>query len=82
MNVMGLSAFKRGAFEVQDEASQMVAPFANVEKSNVKVLDACAGAGGKTLHLAALLRNKGEIFATDVEGYKLEELKRRRKQSE
>jgi 16S rRNA (cytosine967-C5)-methyltransferase len=78
---MGLSSFKRGAFEVQDEASQMVAPFANVEKSNLKVLDACAGAGGKTLHLAALLRNKGEIFATDVEGYKLEELKRRVKRS-
>lgn len=81
VNVMGLSAFKRGAFEVQDEASQLVAPFSGIEKSSVKVLDACAGAGGKTLHLAALLRNKGEIFATDVEGYKLEELKRRVKRS-
>ena len=81
VNVMGLSAFKRGAFEVQDEASQLVAPFASIEKSSLKVLDACAGAGGKTLHLAALLRNKGEIFATDVEGYKLEELKRRVKRS-
>lgn len=80
-NVMGLNSFKRGAFEIQDEASQMVAPFAKLERANPKVLDACAGAGGKTLHLAALLKNRGEIYATDVDKYKLEELKRRVRRS-
>jgi 16S rRNA (cytosine967-C5)-methyltransferase len=79
-NVQGLTSFKRGGFEIQDEASQLVAPFAKV-KPGLKVLDACAGAGGKTLHLAALLKNRGEIFASDVDPYKLEELKKRVKRS-
>jgi 16S rRNA (cytosine967-C5)-methyltransferase len=79
-NVQGLSSFKRGAFEIQDEASQLVAPFAKI-KPGLKVLDACAGAGGKTLHLAALLRNRGEIFASDIDPYKLEELKKRVRRS-
>jgi 16S rRNA (cytosine967-C5)-methyltransferase len=79
-NVQGFNSFKRGAFEIQDEASQLVAPFANV-KTGIKLLDACAGAGGKTLHFAALLRNRGEIFATDPDPHKLEELKKRVKRS-
>jgi 16S rRNA (cytosine967-C5)-methyltransferase len=77
VNTFGLKSFTRGAFEVQDEASQLVAPFAEIRKTAIKALDACAGAGGKTLHLAALMKNHGEIFATDVEAYKLEELRRR-----
>jgi 16S rRNA (cytosine967-C5)-methyltransferase len=77
INTFGLKSFTRGAFEVQDEASQLVAPFAEIRKTAIKALDACAGAGGKTLHLAALMKNHGEIFATDVEAYKLEELRRR-----
>jgi 16S rRNA (cytosine967-C5)-methyltransferase len=81
LNVMGTKAFKRGAFEIQDEASQMVAPLAVDGITKLKVLDACAGAGGKTLHIAALMQNRGEIFATDVDPYKLEELKKRVRRS-
>ncbi|MEI8133455.1 MAG: methyltransferase domain-containing protein [bacterium] len=77
INVAEVAAFKRGEFEIQDEASQLVAPTADIHSKKIKVLDACAGAGGKTLHLAALMNNQGEIFATDVDGRKLEELRKR-----
>lgn len=75
-NVFSSRAFADGLFEVQDGASQLVAPFADV-KEGMRVIDACAGAGGKTLHLAALMNNKGRIIALDVDGRKLEELQRR-----
>ncbi len=45
------------------------------------VVDACAGAGGKSLHLAAIMKNKGKIISMDVENFKLEELKRRAKRA-
>src|SRR6185295_5553067 len=53
-----------------------VAPFTGVQEG-ARVIDACAGAGGKTLHLSALMRNKGHIIALDTEEWKLQELKRR-----
>jgi len=81
VNVFGMESFRRGEFEVQDEGSQLVAPFANIRKTSIKALDACAGAGGKTLHLAALMKNRGEIFATDVDDRKLEELRMRSRRS-
>jgi 16S rRNA (cytosine967-C5)-methyltransferase len=56
-------------------------PFAQIRKTAIKALDACAGAGGKTLHLAALMKNHGEIYATDIEARKLEELKVRSRRS-
>ena len=68
--------YKNGLFEIQDAASQMVAPFAGVV-AGMKVLDACAGAGGKTLHLAACMKNAGELRALDVSSAKLAELERR-----
>ncbi len=68
--------YKAGLFEIQDAASQMVAPFA-AATSGLKVLDACAGAGGKTLHLAAQMNNEGELRALDVAASKLDELSRR-----
>src|SRR5690606_26424168 len=61
---------------VQDGASQMVAPLLAPEPG-MRVVDACAGAGGKSLHLAALMQNRGEVLSLDVEPAKLEELKRR-----
>ena len=75
-NVFRLAPFLAGEFEVQDAASQAVAPFLEV-KPGMRVVDACAGAGGKTLHLAALMENKGRLIAMDVEQWKLDELKKR-----
>ncbi len=70
------SLYQEGYFEFQDAASQLVAPFLGA-KSGMKILDACAGAGGKSLHLAALIENRGHIVSCDVEGEKLIELRRR-----
>jgi 16S rRNA (cytosine967-C5)-methyltransferase len=71
-----LESYKNGLFEIQDAASQLVAPFLQL-KPGMKVIDACAGAGGKSLHIASLMQNKGSILAMDLEGKKLEELERR-----
>jgi 16S rRNA (cytosine967-C5)-methyltransferase len=76
MNVFQLQAFRDGFFEVQDEGSQLL-PFLVDPKPTAKVLDACAGAGGKTLELSALMKNRGEIVAADVHSKRLEELRRR-----
>lgn len=76
MNVFGSKSFKAGLFEVQDAASQLIAPFLKTE-SGKRVIDACAGAGGKTLHMSALMQNKGRIIAMDTESWKLNELKKR-----
>jgi 16S rRNA (cytosine967-C5)-methyltransferase len=81
INVMEHAEFRKGGFEIQDEASQLVAPFAGVQSNRLRILDACAGAGGKTLHFAALLGGKGEIIATDIDPYKLDEMKKRVKRS-
>ncbi len=81
ISALSLESFRHGLFEVQDEASQLVVPFAQIRKTAIKALDACAGAGGKTLHLAALMKNHGEIYATDAEARKLEELKIRSRRS-
>jgi 16S rRNA (cytosine967-C5)-methyltransferase len=75
-NVFGMAAFKEGLFEVQDASSQQVAPFLQVEPG-IKVIDACAGGGGKTLHIGALMQNKGRILALDVHQWKLDELRKR-----
>ncbi len=81
VNAMDYPAFKQGAFEIQDEASQLVAPFAKITSSKPRILDVCAGAGGKTLHFASLSNNKGEIIATDVDARKLDQLKLRLRRS-
>lgn len=75
-NVFTTTAFREGLFEVQDAASQKIAPFLQVEPG-MRVIDGCAGAGGKTLHLACLMRNKGRILALDLHERKLQELRRR-----
>ena len=75
-NVFSTEPFKNGLFEVQDAGSQLIAPFLEVQ-AGMRVIDACAGAGGKTLHLATLMENKGRIIAMDIEDYKLQELQRR-----
>ncbi len=79
-NVFQTEAFKNGFFEVQDASSQLVAEFLDV-KPGMRVVDTCAGAGGKTLHIASLMENKGQIIAMDIYGNKLNELKRRAKRN-
>jgi 16S rRNA (cytosine967-C5)-methyltransferase len=79
-NLFSNQLFKNGWFEVQDAGSQLIAPFLKVEPG-MRVIDACAGAGGKTLHIATLMQNKGRIIAMDIEAKKLEEVKRRSKRN-
>lgn len=79
-NVFSTELFKKGLFEVQDAGSQLIAEYLDVQ-AGMRVIDACAGAGGKTLHLATLMENKGRIIAMDVEDYKLAELQRRAKRN-
>ncbi len=79
-NVFISPAFKDGHFEVQDLGSQKIAPFLKVEPGQ-RVIDACAGAGGKSLHLACLMKNKGKIIALDIFDRKLEELRTRAKRN-
>ena len=69
-------SFKKGLFEVQDISSQLVAHFTDI-KPGMQVLDACAGAGGKSLHMACLMENQGHILALDVHSAKLRELQKR-----
>lgn len=73
-NVFTTEAFKDGLFEVQDASSQLVAPYLEVQPGQ-RVVDACAGAGGKTLHLASLMQNKGQLIALDIYESKLKKLK-------
>ena len=77
-NVFLTDAFKQGFFEVQDANSQLVAAFLDV-KPGMRVVDTCAGAGGKTLHIAALMENKGQLIAMDLYESKLKQLKLRAK---
>lgn len=79
-NVVLTSAFKDGLFEVQDASSQKIGEMLDVQEG-MRVVDACAGAGGKTLHIAALMKNKGQIIALDIYEWKLIELKRRAKRA-
>lgn len=71
-----LAEYRQGLFEIQDASSQLVAPFLQVEEG-MNVIDACAGAGGKSLHIAACMKNKGKLLSMDVEERKLQELKKR-----
>lgn len=79
-NVFMTPQFKEGWFEVQDASSQKVAPLLDV-KPGMRVVDACAGAGGKTLHIAAMMENKGQIIAMDLYESKQRQLKIRAKRN-
>lgn len=78
--VNSTAEYKSGLIEIQDLASQLIAQTVAV-KPGQKVWDTCAGAGGKTLAIAARMNNKGALIATDLHDYKLEELKRRVKRA-
>lgn len=79
-NVFLTNAFKDGLFEVQDASSQLVAELLDI-KPGMRVVDTCAGAGGKSLHIASLLENKGQIIAMDLYESKLKQLKQRAKRN-
>jgi 16S rRNA (cytosine967-C5)-methyltransferase len=75
-NIFKLESFKKGFFEMQDAASQMVSRFLE-PNSRMLVVDVCAGEGSKTLHIAALMKNRGRIIAMDTKKWKLEKLRER-----
>ncbi len=78
INLFQLEAFKNGLVEVQDEGSQLLALLVD-PKPRAKVIDACAGAGGKSLAIASLMKNRGEIFALDIHAFRLDDLRKRAK---
>jgi len=80
-NVFTTDAFKNGLFEVQDASSQKVAEML-APKPGMRVIDACAGAGGKSLHIATMMENKGQLIAMDIYENKLNELKRRARRND
>ncbi|MDD0816673.1 RsmB/NOP family class I SAM-dependent RNA methyltransferase [Curvibacter sp. HBC28] len=71
-----LEAFTRGAIEVQDEGSQLLALLLDAHRGEM-VVDFCAGAGGKTLAIGASMRNTGRLYAFDTSGHRLDALKPR-----
>ena len=81
VNVFSIPEFREGLFEVQDAGSQTIAPFCQAEEG-MRLIDACAGSGGKTMHLATIMKNKGRIIALDTEEWKLNDLLKRSKRAE
>ncbi len=83
-NILTNPLYKEGFFEIQDASSQLIAHFLDLEndsqdknKKGMQIIDTCAGAGGKSLHIASLLQNKGQITAMDIYENKLLELRKR-----
>jgi 16S rRNA (cytosine967-C5)-methyltransferase len=79
-NLFGSRSWRRGLFEVQDEGSQLVARHVGAQPGE-RVIDFCAGAGGKSLALAAMMEDRGEILALDPDGRRLINLAARIKRS-
>ncbi len=75
-SIQNLPLFKSGAVEVQDEGSQLLAQVVGARRGEM-VVDFCAGAGGKTLALGAIMRNTGRLYAFDVSAKRLAKLKPR-----
>lgn len=75
-NLFDSEEFREGLFEIQDEGSQILCEMVAPQPGEV-VWDVCAGGGGKSLALAALMQNKGRIIATDIRAKKLEDLRER-----
>jgi 16S rRNA (cytosine967-C5)-methyltransferase len=75
-NLRNTNAYRGGWFEMQDISSQFVAPLLD-PRPGMTVIDACTGAGGKALHIAALMKGRGEIIAIDLYPEKLKELEAR-----
>jgi 16S rRNA (cytosine967-C5)-methyltransferase len=80
INVRGLKAFREGLFETQDEGSQLIAEMTGVGPE-CRVIDFCAGTGGKTLALGAMMKGTGAILATDVRIERLDRMRPRLKRA-
>lgn len=81
-NLFASPLFKQGFFEIQDASSQLVAPLLELNSTSEspkswRCVDSCAGAGGKSLHMAVLMQNKGKLISLDLYEHKLEELQKR-----
>jgi 16S rRNA (cytosine967-C5)-methyltransferase len=79
-NLFNDEEFRGGFFEVQDEGSQLLCEIMDPKPGEL-IWDVCAGGGGKSLALAAAMKNKGRIIATDIRSWKLGDLKRRAKRA-
>ena len=75
-----MESFKRGAFEVQDEGSQLLAMLLDAKRGEM-VVDFCAGAGGKTLAIGAAMRSTGRLYAFDTSAHRLDSFKSRQARS-
>ncbi len=80
INFFELPEFKQGFFEIQDEASQLVAEFVEATPGD-EILDYCAGSGGKSLSIATKMKGKGQIFVHDIRKKPLEKAKERFKRA-
>jgi 16S rRNA (cytosine967-C5)-methyltransferase len=80
LNANAIPEFKAGWFELQDEGSQLLSTILD-PRPNWTVFDACAGAGGKALHMAAIMRGRGSVVAHDVNERRLMEIRPRLKRS-
>jgi 16S rRNA (cytosine967-C5)-methyltransferase len=76
LDIRGLEEYDKGFFEFQDASSQIVSEFLRAEPG-MRIIDACAGSGGKSLHLAAIMKNRGKIIALDTDQKKLTQLSKR-----
>jgi 16S rRNA (cytosine967-C5)-methyltransferase len=79
-DLFSLESFREGLFEVQDEGSQIVSILLDPRRG-ARVLDACAGAGGKTLQIGAMMNGRGEVYAFDPDARRLANLRRRVRRS-
>ncbi len=79
-NVLGSALYRQGRIEVQDEGSQLVVCLCD-PKPGERVLDYCAGGGGKALALGAAMQGRGSVVAHDADGRRLEDLRRRSRRS-
>ena len=80
INLKDNELFKKGCVDIQDEGSQLICEFCDI-KSGEKVLDICAGAGGKALTLAILMRNSGSITVSDVDKKRMKDIWARAKRT-
>ena len=80
VNLFAMEDFKQGKFEVQDEASQLCS-FQIPAAPHLSILDFCAGSGGKSLAIAPLMQNKGQLYLHDIRTVLLQEAKKRLKRA-